>query len=82
MPVIARLDNGNLIIKFYFKDHNPPHVHAMRGEADGEFDIGTGKMMVGDLTSSDQKTIGEWITSHSQSLLRVWETNDTGELDA
>jgi hypothetical protein len=82
MPVIARLDNGNLVIKFYFKDHNPPHVHALRGEKDGEFDIRTGTMLVGDLSISDQKLVGDWILKHSQNLQRVWETNDVGELDA
>jgi hypothetical protein len=44
--------------------------------------IGNGKMIVGDLSAADQKLAGDWIIQHSQSLIRVWETNDVGELDA
>jgi hypothetical protein len=75
MPQLIRFANG-LIIKFYFMDHNPPHVHAQKDDMDGEFDIRTGEMIVGDLTAALQSQAKEWILSHSAQLMKVWNTQE------
>jgi hypothetical protein len=80
MPQLMRFANG-LIIKFYFMDHNPPHVHAQKGDMDGEFDIKTGEMIVGDLSNDLKAQAKEWIISHSDQLLKVWDSQEVDKHD-
>ena len=57
MPVIARF--YGILIKMYFKEHGVPHFHAIYGEYNGVFDVGTLDMIEGDQPNRAQKMIKE-----------------------
>lgn len=74
MPIIYRIDG--IAIKIYLKgkEHEPPHVHAIHGDEMGEFDIGSGKMIMGDLSPKDQAKVKSFIEESRVELKDMWET--------
>ena len=72
MPVIARF--YGILIKMYFKEHGIPHFHAIYGEHNGVFDVGTLEMIEGDLPNRAQKMIEEWAKRYRSELLEMWTT--------
>ena len=47
MPVISRF--YGIVIKMFYKEHNPPHIHAIYGEYMGAINIKTMELTEGDL---------------------------------
>ena len=45
MPEVSRF--YGIIIRFYFRDHPPPHFHAIYAEHDALVEIETGKIYQG-----------------------------------
>jgi hypothetical protein len=78
-PTITRFNDG-LILKIFWREHNPPHVHAIHGEFDGEFDIETGRMLLGDLSKKDQKIVAKWVSQNSEDLRKAWDTQSISHL--
>ncbi len=80
MPVIARF--YGMVIKMYFaqREHNPPHIHTVYGEYLGVIDIQTGKMLEGDLPPKALSLVQEWVATHKDDLLRMWNTQQFKEL--
>jgi hypothetical protein len=73
MPEICRF--YGIIIKMFFKEHNPPHIHAIYGEHIGSVDIQTLKMIEGDLPYRALSLVQEWISKNKKSLLKMWNTS-------
>ena len=78
MPEIARF--YGIIIKMFFGDHNPPHIHAVYGEYNGIFHIETLAMLNGDLPPRAIQLIQEWMTEHQQELSNMWQTQKISKL--
>ena len=76
MPVLSNF--YGIVIKMYFQqsEHNPPHIHAIYGENVGVIDINTGDMLEGDLPIRALKLSQEWIKSHKEELLEIWNTQE------
>jgi hypothetical protein len=72
MPVIARF--YGIVIKMYFNDHLPPHLHALYGEYNGVFDLNTLEMVEGDLPQRAAKLVKEWENEYKDELIKMWET--------
>ncbi|MDO9391239.1 MAG: DUF4160 domain-containing protein [bacterium] len=71
MPEIARF--FGIIIRMFYDDHNPPHLHAeyQGGKALVDFD---GNVLGGDLRSRTAlKLLREWIDLHPSELKADWE---------
>jgi len=47
MPVISTF--FGILIKMYYRDHNPPHIHAEYQGFHGIFSIGSGKLLAGEI---------------------------------
>lgn len=71
MPVIARF--YGILIKMYFKEHGVPHFHALYGEYNGVFEIGSLEMIEGDLPNRAQKLVKEWAAMYKGDLIEMWE---------
>lgn len=71
MPEISRF--YGIIIKMFFKDHNPPHFHAEYQEYEAVFNIATFEIIEGDLPKRAKILVFEWAMEHRQELLRNWE---------
>jgi len=76
MPEISRF--FGIIIRMFYDDHNPPHLHAeyQGGKALVDFD---GNVLGGDLRSRTAlKLLREWIDLHPSELKADWELARTG----
>ena len=71
MPEISRF--YGIIIKMYFKDHNPPHFHAEYQEYEAVFDINTLGLIDGELPKRAYTLVMEWALEHKQELLNNWK---------
>ena len=78
MPIISKF--YGIIIKMFFKEHNPPHIHAIYGEYVGSIDIQTLKMTEGDLPYKALALVQEWATKNQNNLLEMWNTKEIKEL--
>jgi hypothetical protein len=57
----------------YYRDHNPPHFHAIYGEDEGIIDIERNDLMAGDLPERVLGLVKEWSSIHKSELLENWE---------
>jgi hypothetical protein len=71
MPEITRF--YGIIIKMFFDDHNPPHIHALYGEYNSLINIATGKEIQGDLPRDALNLISKWLKKHREKLLAMWQ---------
>lgn len=80
MPEITRF--YGIIIKMFFKpkEHVPSHIHALYGEYVGIFDIKTKKMIDGDLPKKAQELVEEWLSSYSEELQKMWDSQKIDKL--
>ena len=62
-----------IVITMYWRDHNPPHFHAVYGEFAAKVEIATGEVFEGDLPRRAQRFIREWVNLHRAELERNWE---------
>lgn len=61
-----------IVIKMFFRDHNPPHFHAEYGEFEGLIDIDKLDLMVGTLPPRVLGLVIEWAALHQRELLTNW----------
>ena len=70
MPEISRF--YGIIIYFYFREHNPPHFHAVYGEHEVLIAIETLGIISGSLPPRALGLVMEWATLHQQELMHAW----------
>ena len=78
MPVIARF--YGILIKMYFREHGVAHFHAIYGEFNGVFEVGSLDMIEGDLPPRAQRLVRDWAEQYKDELQRMWETQDYKKL--
>ena len=71
MPEISRF--YGIIIRMYFKDHNPPHFHAEYQEMQAEYSINSLEILAGKLPSRAHAMVLEWASQHKEELKKNWE---------
>jgi hypothetical protein len=74
MPEVSRF--YGIVIKVYFRDHPPPHFHAVYAEHQALYDIETLEVIEGDLPRTAAKLVVEWATLNQKALRQIWETQD------
>jgi hypothetical protein len=57
----------------YFRDHEPPHFHAMYGEYAAMVGILDGAVLAGRLPPRVTALVKEWALLNQELLLRNWE---------
>ena len=62
-----------VIIRMFYRDHNPPHFHAVYGEFEGIIDIEKNEMVAGYLPRSVLGLVTEWTALHQPELMDNWE---------
>ncbi|MCD4720772.1 MAG: DUF4160 domain-containing protein [Desulfobacula sp.] len=71
MPEICRF--FGIIIRMYYDEHNPPHLHAEYQGAKATFDF-QGNMLKGNLNSRTAvKLVRSWIDLHTKELEMAWD---------
>jgi len=76
MPSISRF--LGIVIYFYYRDHNPPHFHAVYGEFEAEILIEDLSVDVGYLPPRVLGLVTEWASLHKTELLENWEIGRVG----
>lgn len=73
MTTLARIDNLVIRMNMGRREHNPPHIHAFRGNDEAAFLIEDGSMYHGHLTRKDIQTVKDYIEENRDSLITMWE---------
>jgi hypothetical protein len=82
VPRIANFEG--LVVKLFFNDHPPPHVHAYAGRVGhpglqmARFSIETGELIDGRLPSAKVSTVASWCTRHREALREDWQRAQLG----
>jgi Domain of unknown function (DUF4160) len=76
MPTISVF--FGIVIKMFFDDHNPPHLHAEYQGEKAVFDF-RGNILAGDISSRTAvRLIREWIDLHQFELIQNWNNMQQG----
>lgn len=76
MPVISRF-LGVAIVMLY-RDHNPPHFHAIYGDHEITVEIRSG-LVTGTFPRRAQAHVLEWLALHRHALQANWDRARIGE---
>ncbi|ENZ83180.1 MULTISPECIES: DUF4160 domain-containing protein [Caulobacter] len=71
MPIISTF--FGIVIRIYFSDHNPPHLHAEYQEYEAMFDIRTCEVLEGQLPRPQKIKVVRWIRAHQVELADNWD---------
>jgi hypothetical protein len=63
----------------YYRDHAPPHFHAIYGEHEAVIEIATAKVIDGSLPRRAKRLVMEWTRKHRTELQDDWGRAQTGQ---
>jgi hypothetical protein len=78
MPEISRF--FGIVVRMFYKDHEPAHFHAGYGEHEALIEIETLAVLRGKLPGRALALVLEWAALHRQELKSDWERARRGEL--
>ena len=61
-----------IVIAMYYRDHAPPHFHAVYGEYEATIVIATLSVLSGDLPARALRLVQEWARLHQAELEANW----------
>lgn len=61
-----------IVITMYYRDHEPPHFHALYGEHQAHVVIATLELLVGELPPRALRLVREWAELHRAELEANW----------
>jgi hypothetical protein len=70
MPEISRF--FGIVIRMYFDDHNPPHIHAIYAGREAQFGIEPIAILEGSIPSRAASMVLEWAALHQRELMENW----------
>jgi len=70
MPTISSF--YGILIQMFWRDHAPPHFHALYAEHEAQIDIRTLEVIEGDLPKRALALVLEWAVEHRQELIEDW----------
>ena len=76
MPEVARF--FGIVIRIYFRDHNPAHFHAEYGEFEALVEIDTLAVLRGELPRRALALVLEWAALHRDELRVDWQQAQIG----
>ena len=65
MPTLATF--STFVIRMYFEDHNPPHVHAAK------MAIADSRVIRGALPARVEREAADWIAANRALLTKKWK---------
>ena len=76
MPEISRF--LGIVIRMYYREHNPPHFHAEYGEYEITVQIRSG-VIEGRFPKRALNAVMEWHEKNKDALLENWQLAEEGE---
>lgn len=61
------------MVKIFYEDHNPPHLHAEYGEHEVLININTLAILGGNLPARALGMVTEWASLHQHDLRVAWD---------
>ncbi len=61
-----------IVITMYYRDHEPPHFHAIYGEYQAQIMIETLEPLAGELPTRAERLVREWGGMHRTELEANW----------
>jgi uncharacterized protein DUF4160 len=61
-----------IVITMYYRDHRPPHFHAIYGEYEAQIVIESLEPLQGELPSRALRLVREWAELHRTELEENW----------
>lgn len=77
MPTISIF--FGIVVQMYWRDHNPPHFHALYQGFEALFDITTGEVIAGRLPTGARRVVSAWADRHRDALLENWQRGARSE---
>ena len=71
MPRISEF--YGIAIYMYYRDHPPPHFHAIYAEHEAIVDVVTGEIIEGSLPRRARSLVKDWATDHTEELQDNWD---------
>lgn len=71
MPEVSRF--LGISIRFYYREHSPPHFHAVYGEYEAQIALGSHAVLEGKLPGRVLGLVQEWAELHGDELMACWE---------
>ena len=71
MPTISQF--FGIVIQMFWREHAPPHFHALYGEYEALIDIRTLEVISGALPRRAMALTIEWAIEHRTELMEDWE---------
>ena len=71
MPEISRF--FGIVIRMYFNDHDPPHLHASYAGAEAQLRLSPLGVLNGMLPPRALALVIEWASLHERELLDNWQ---------
>ncbi len=62
-----------VVIRMFYRDHNPPHFHAFYGDHQALIDIQKNELLSGTLPPRVLGLVVEWTALHQKELMENWE---------
>jgi len=76
MPEICRF--LGISIRFYYREHAPPHFHAVYNEYEAQIALGTHAVLQGKLPGRVLGLVQEWAELHQEELRQCWDRAQQG----
>lgn len=70
MPTISAF--YGILIQMFWRDHAPPHFHALYAEHEAQIDIRTLEIIEGELPNRALALVLEWAAQHRGALMENW----------
>ncbi len=70
MPTISIF--YGIVIQMFWRDHSPPHFHALYAEYEAQIDIRTLETLEGRLPNRALALVLEWAALHRDELMEDW----------
>lgn len=61
-----------IVVYMYWRDHNPPHFHAIYGGDEALVMIADGTLLAGSLPRTAARLVREWTQIHRDELMANW----------
>ncbi|MGB9720566.1 MAG: DUF4160 domain-containing protein [bacterium] len=71
MPEISRF--YGIVIYIFYREHQPPHFHAVYGDFEVLIEIDTLSILAGRLPPRAMGLVIEWAMIHQEELRKVWQ---------
>jgi uncharacterized protein DUF4160 len=62
-----------IVVYMYWRDHAPPHFHAIYGGDEAQILISDGSILAGSLPRTAANLVAEWARLHTDELAANWE---------